>query len=128
MTKTHKEIIDLLDVIDSEHTVILMWAKEIVDDIAQQKTPQYISDKAFSFKDFLLEHILKEDAELYPFLPRSAEVQAEMKKLHNIYADLEEFFMSTPDKIVAKFEDVAPKIISRIEYEQVMLKELVKEQ
>jgi hypothetical protein len=128
MTKTHEEIIDLLEVIESEHIVILKWANELIDDIAQERTPQYISEKAFSFKDFLLEHILKEDAELYPHLHKSMVVEVETKKLHNIYSALEDFFMSTPDEIVEKFENVVPHIKARIEYENSMLKELVKNQ
>ncbi|MBF0445659.1 MAG: hypothetical protein HQL68_08715 [Magnetococcales bacterium] len=126
MIKTHEEIISLLEIIDSEHIVILKWADELIDDIAKERSQQYISEKAFSFKDFLLEHILKEDAELYPYLTHTKTVDTEMRKLHDIYAKLDDFFMSTPAEIVEKFKIVVPLVKARIEYEDSMLKELVK--
>jgi hemerythrin superfamily protein len=125
MKKNHDELVSLVESLSVEHTAILGWVDKINNEISQKKSSEEISEMVTDFKQFLLEHILKEDDDFYPNLYSSKEVDSEMVKLHDIYHDLEGFFNSTEGEIVTKFQDVASKITSRINYEKNTFKKLL---
>ncbi len=118
MDRPYKTIAELIVVLKIEHSVILEWLDEIMLDIKSNRDPGYIVEKVTSFKEFLLNHILNEDLYLYPELPQSVEIDAEVDMHEQISGELEIFFDYELEEMLAGMENVAGKLKDRIIYEE----------
>lgn len=117
MENSKNSVDKLIQVLAIEHFVIIRWADEIALDIKNDEEID-IYAKIVDFGIFILQHILKEDAQLYPDLSNYEGIDTEVTNLHDIYHVLEEFFGKPPGVVLSNFEEVAQKIKARISYEE----------
>ncbi len=120
-----EKLIQLVEHLTIEHTIIIRWTKEIVTDLEQKRPQEYLSEKINCFWEFALQHILKEDADFYPNLPQFIDVDKELESFNDVYCELEDYFKLPYEEVTDNFPALVAKIKSRIRYEERLFADLM---